>query len=100
MQIVIEIDKEHYERIMRLDEGVTVYPTTLALYEAVKNATPLPKGHGRLGDLDLLEREMYYNAFATDTGLQKWDSGLWIRYKMFKNVLDKVPTIIEAESGE
>ena len=40
MKIVIEIDNEHYERIMRLEEGVTVYPTTLALYEAVKNGTP------------------------------------------------------------
>lgn len=43
MQIVIEISKEHYERIMRFEEGVTVYPTTLALYEAVKNGKPLPK---------------------------------------------------------
>ena len=41
MQIVIEIDNEHYERIMRFEEGVTVYPTTLALYEAVKDGTPL-----------------------------------------------------------
>ncbi len=48
MKIVIDIDNEHYERIMRLEEGVTVYPTTLALYEAVKNGTPLPKGHGNL----------------------------------------------------
>ena len=47
MQLMIEIDNEHYERIMRFEEGVTVYPTTLALYEAVKNGTPLterPKG--------------------------------------------------------
>lgn len=44
MKIVIEIDKEHYDRIMRFEEGVTVYPTTLALYEAVKNGTPLPNG--------------------------------------------------------
>lgn len=41
MKLVIEIDKEHYERIMRFEEGVTVYPTTLVLYEAVKNGTPL-----------------------------------------------------------
>lgn len=52
MKIVIEIDNEHYERIMRLEEDVTVYPTTLALYEAVKNGTPLPKGHG-----DLISKE-------------------------------------------
>ena len=37
MEIIIDIDKEHYERIMCLEEGVTIYPTTLALYEAVKN---------------------------------------------------------------
>jgi hypothetical protein len=41
MKIVIDIDNEHYERIMRIEEGVTIYPTTLALYEAVKNGTPL-----------------------------------------------------------
>lgn len=55
MDIVIKIDNEHYERIMRLEEGVTVYPTTLALYEAVKNGTPLPKGHGDLIDIEELK---------------------------------------------
>ena len=62
MQIVIEIDNEHYERIMRFEEGVTVYPTTLALYEAVKNGTPLPKGHGRLIDADELKKHKYHDS--------------------------------------
>lgn len=34
---------------------------------------------------------MYTEAFERDTGLQRWDSGLWIRYKLFENCLDATP---------
>ena len=34
---------------------------------------------------------MYTEAFDRDTGLQRWDSGLWIRFKLFKNCLDTIP---------
>lgn len=44
-------------------------------------------------DKEKLEREMYHNAFEIDTDLQKWDSGCWIRYKMFENVIEKQPTV-------
>lgn len=47
----------------------------------------------RLIDADELEEEMYYNAFETDTDMQKWESGCWVRYKMFENILEKQPTI-------
>ena len=47
----------------------------------------------RLIDADRLSREMYHEAFETDTDLQKWDSGCWIRYKMFENKLDSAPTV-------
>lgn len=46
----------------------------------------------RLIDADKLVSDMYHNAFEIDTNLQKWDSGCWIRYKMFEKVLDKQPT--------
>ena len=68
--------------------------------DVLNNGTPLPKGHGRLGDLDRLEREMYHKAFETDTDLQRWDSGCWIRYKMFEIAVATAPTIIEADGGE
>ena len=45
MQIVIDIPKEKYELIMRCGKDETNYPTTLALYDAVKSGTVLPK-HG------------------------------------------------------
>ena len=46
MQIVIDIPEEAYDFIKR-----TGYHTQ-SLYEAIKNGTPLPQGHGRLIDAD------------------------------------------------
>ena len=44
-------------------------------------------------DADALMDRMYHDAFETDTDMQKWDSGCWIRYKMFENAIDDAPTI-------
>ena len=60
---------------------------------------PVPP-HGRLIDADALRARMYHEAFETDTPMQKWDSGCWIRYKMFEQMEESAPTIIEAEEGE
>lgn len=50
----------------------------------------------RLIDADALNAAMYHEAFETDTDMQKWDSGCWIRYKMFERAIKATPTI-EAE---
>ena len=47
----------------------------------------------RMIDADALNDSMYHEAFETDSELQKWDSGCWIRYKMFENHLDMAPTV-------
>lgn len=47
----------------------------------------------RLIDADALMHRMYHDAFETDTDMQKWDSGCWIRYKMFENAIDEAPTV-------
>ena len=52
---------------------------------------------GRLIDADKLSAAMYHEAFEKDSDMQKWDSGCWIRYKMFENVLESAPTIVDAE---
>lgn len=57
--------------------------------------------HGRLIDADALRQTMYHEAFETDSPMQKWDSGCWIRYKMFERMEETAPTIIPAsEEGE
>lgn len=47
----------------------------------------------RIIDADELRKTMYHEAFETDTDMQKWESGCWIRYKMFENVIENAPTI-------
>ena len=47
---------------------------------------------------DLISREalreaMYHEAYEIDSDMQKWDSGCWIRYKMFENHLKDAPSI-------
>lgn len=55
---------------------------------------------------DLINRQalrdaMYHEAFETDTEMQRWDSGCWIRYKLFENCIDSMPTIEpEQQKGE
>lgn len=36
---------------------------------------------------------MYEEVFLKDSDDQRWDSGCWIRYKMFENALASAPTI-------
>lgn len=50
MQIIVTIDDKFYERIKRLEP----HSDTMLdrLMQAVQRGTPLPKGHGRLGDID------------------------------------------------
>lgn len=52
MQIVIDIPEEMYKNIQSenfwLDSGLTLSNA----YDFIKNGTPLPKGHGRIADVD------------------------------------------------
>lgn len=54
----------------------------------------------RLIDADALKREMWRRCGETDIeidkGRAKWDSGLWIRYKVFEECIVDAPAI-EAE---
>lgn len=56
----------------------------------------VPTPHGRLIDADALRAKMYHDAFETDSPLQKWDGGCWIRYKMFEDNEENAPTVIPA----
>ena len=57
----------------------------------------------RIINADQLEGKMYHEAFENDASydernpMARWDSGLWIRYKMFENCLENTPTIDAVE---
>lgn len=44
-------------------------------------------------DRTVLKSRMYTEAFESDTNMQRWDSGCWIRYKLFEKVVDNMPTV-------
>ena len=81
MQIVIDIPEEDYIRLR--DEGMFGNVTTFK--RAVREGTPLPKGHGDLIDADRLRSMYSINRanFNTVVGIQKW--------------IDDAPTIIERD---
>ena len=52
----------------------------------------------KLIDADELSKEMYHEAFETETDMQRWDSGCWIRYKMFENKIADAPTVCDIDA--
>ena len=86
MQVVINIDDEKYERLAYLD--------TISLKSYIENGIVLPKGHGRLGDLDRLKQKIEMG----DDDIMEED---W--YKLYDNVIsniDNAHAIIEADRSE
>lgn len=47
----------------------------------------------RLVDIDALDRAMYHKSFEVYDGRTMWNSGLWIRYKIYEEASREAPTI-------
>ena len=82
MKVVIDIPEENYKKD-NLIHFFGVY--SVKLDEVIKNGTPLPKGHGALKDTDALCNHFWDNRSKLYT------------YKDLQIVIDRAPTIIEAD---
>ena len=89
MQIVINIDDEDYDDITLTGENTINLGVLLDLREAVRNGTPLPKGHGRLVDADEIDNNIYDLTRSMD-----------LNYGQISEGVDTAPTIIEADEVE
>ena len=56
MKIVIDIDDNLYTRLF--DNGVDNYGDAEDMATAIRKGTPLPKGHGRIMDVDKIIKKM------------------------------------------
>lgn len=61
MQIVINIDEDTYKDIIK--NGFIYDEDNKIVSYAIKNSTPLPKGHGRLIDADAVLEEPIGNTY-------------------------------------
>jgi len=87
MQIVIEIP-DGYD-VTRIQNGSIASKVVL---NAVKNGTPLPKGHGRLIDADEIIHLI--------NEIEAEDREEELYHLFLKTVLTDAPTIIEADKAE
>ena len=83
MKLVIDIHEKDYQSI--LNSGQVPY----SVVYAIMNGTPLPKGHGRLIDADVVDDNIYDLTRSMD-----------LNYGQIIKVVDDAPTIIEADGGE
>ena len=104
MEIVIDIPEEKYEYINVLNDGITDYQTTLLLYLAVRNGTPLPKGHGNFIQREDAE-DIFKNARKSLYELSRKEQikDFQTREMMLLNAeqfVHLIQPIIEADRGE
>lgn len=91
MQIVIDISEEVYQQVL----SYNISGNILNLRKAIKNGTPLPKGHGRLKDIDAFiskvkadrKHSIYLRSWTADDVLNALDNSY-------------APTIIEGSDSE
>lgn len=89
MQIVIEIPEDTYKDIIEsgfIERGFIWDEDKEVAIHAIKNGTPLPKGHGRLIDEDALNLD-YEVEMADD----------WKTAHEIANCVKYAPTIIDKE---
>lgn len=77
IELVIKIPEEEYEYCK-------TWELMSHIAKAIVNGTPLPKGHGRLGDLDALQKEV------SSWGMNDYEPS------DFTDAIDQADTIIEA----
>lgn len=86
IELVIKIDKEIYEA--RKHWVANQKRTVDKVDIAIANGTPLPKGHGRIGDLDVLREEV------SSWGMNDYEPSDFI------DAIDQADTIIEADKEQ
>lgn len=93
MQIVIDIPEDNYYDALQYVELPVNTEFENLMISAIKNGTPLPKGHGRLIEVSKdLECELW--TYTRYTGIDE------APYEDATNALELAPTIIEADRAE
>jgi len=97
MKLIIDIPEEVYRSIQDNDYcGIS----NADMYNAVKNGTPLPKGHGRLIDADYLKDViLLHNFHGNNKNIVPYSDrkGYRLRQREVDEGIINAPTIVEAD---
>ena len=88
MQIVIDISEDDFRKVQDGRASVSM------MRKAIRNGTPLPKGHGELIDKNLIVNEMEQ---AYKNSLSEPFAKLFVDFMAY---IDDAPTIVKADKGE
>lgn len=92
MKLIIDIPEEMYQKIKETNMVISGRRSgrtfDYILFNAVNIGTPLPKGHGRLGDLDALQEEV------SSWGMNDYEPSDFI------DAINEAEAIIEADEAE
>ena len=94
MQIVIDIPEIDYEYIKNDSSIPIAYDNHV--YDAIRNGTTLPKGHGNLIDTDILHHEMS-ELLKSTTADETETAGLDNIAVSVMMEIEEAPVIIEAD---
>lgn len=99
IELAIKIPEEIYKASQMLDAK---YGDTVQIpLEVIANGTPLPKGHGKLGDLDIiLNKAMKHRENYMEAENSSYCRGKLHAYEVYAEEVENAPTIIEADKEE
>ena len=87
IELVIKISEDAYKATCN---GNMLPPDVENVVQGIKNGTPLPKGHGRIGDVDQME---YLKALHdAKFGKIKFSEAI-------NKIKNSIPTIVEADKA-
>lgn len=101
MQVIIDIPDELYNRFRHeySEENLISKYTNDAILEAFCNGTPLPKGHGRLGDLNIiLNKAIKHRESYMEAENSSYCRGKLHAYELYVEEVENAPIIIEADT--
>lgn len=89
VEVVIKIPKKEYDYMIANPTRYNVCDDETLLYNHIKNGTVLPKGHGRLVDVDKL-KERYLYMSNDDTAIEGMEY-------VTKGMIENAEVVIEAD---
>jgi hypothetical protein len=103
VELVIKISEEIYKRILPYKDLPII--SNLAndfpeIIHAIANGVPIPKGHGKIGDLDKLKANIEAYRDIYDHNGDDYEFGKYTAYDMSIDAIDEAPTIIEVDRSE